>query len=226
VATLTPTLTGIALPDNNPGAPQVAVTVLQSAINLIAPDTVKIGATSRQVSTTLLDSSGAPAVGVAVRFSTTGGVIPAPVISDGSGNVLVTWVPPDISGTYTLTGVRDVTGTSPLDSIGVVVIRRRVVVTPDPVNTSASVSPTSIAVSTTATITVMVKDVFNNLVTSAVPGDVAVAASVGTVSAGSCTGGVCTFTYTAPGAPGPATITVMIGGVNVANSPLSLTITP
>ena len=226
VATLTPTLTGVALPDNNPGAPQVAVTVLQSSIDLIAPDTVKIGATSRQVSTTLLDSSGSPAVGVAVRFSTTGGIIPAPVISDGSGNVLVTWVPPDISGTYTLTGVRDVTGTSPLDSIGVVVIRRRVVVTPDPANTSASASPTSIAVNTTTTITVMVKDVFNNLVTSAVPSDLAVAASVGTLNAGSCTGGVCTFTYTAPAAPGPATVTVKIGGVNVTNSPLSLTITP
>src|SRR5678815_2893366 len=102
------------------------------------------------------------------RFSTTGGIIPAPVISDGSGNVVVTWVAPDVSGTYTLTGVRDVTGTSPLDLIGVVVIKRRVVVIPDPVNTTASAAA-SIPVTTQTNITVVVRDVLGNTVTSAVP---------------------------------------------------------
>ena len=226
VATITPTLTGIALPENNPQAPQIGVVVLQSSIDIIAPDTVKIGATSRPVSTTLLDSSGAPAVNVAVRFTSTGGVIPAPVFSDGAGNVLVTWIPPNVSGTYTLTGTRDVTGTSPLDSIGIVVIRRRVVVIPDPVNTTAAAGAASIAINTQTTITVVVRDVLGQTVTTAVPGDVTVAATVGNLGAGSCTNGVCTFTYTAPAAPGPATVTVKIGGVNVTNSPLSLTITP
>ena len=229
VATITPTLTGIALPENNPQAPQVAVTVLQSSISLLAPDTVKIGATSRLVSTTLLDSSGAPAVNVAVRFTTTGGTIPAPVLSDGNGNVLVTWVPPDVSGTYTLTGVRDVSGTSPLDSIGVVVIKRRIVVIPDPVNTSASAGAASIPVNTQTTISVVVRDVLGNTVTSAVPGDLTVTASVGTLNAGSCASGVCAFTYTAPAAPGPATVTVKVGGpsgANVTGSPIALTITP
>lgn len=226
VATITPTLTGVALPDNNPQAPQVGVTVLQSSIDLIAPDTVKIGATSKQVSTTLLDSTGAPAVGVAVRFNATSGIIPAPVFSDGSGNVVVTWVPPNVSGTYTLTGTRDVTGTSPLDSVGVVVIRRRIVVIPDAANTSASAGATSIAVNTQTTITVVVRDVLGNTVTTAVPGDLAVDATVGALNAGSCSSGVCTFTYTAPAAAGPASVTVKIGGVNVVNSPIALTITP
>ena len=228
VATITPTLTGIALPENNPEAPQVGVTVLQSSINLIAPDTVKIGATSRQVSTTLLDSTGAPAVGVAVRFSTTGGIIPAPVISDGSGNVVVTWVPPDVSGTYTLTGVRDVTGTSPLDLIGVVVIKRRVVVIPDPVNTTASAAA-SIPVTTQTNITVVVRDVLGNTVTSAVPSDITVVPSAGTVNAGSCTNGVCTFVYTAPAATGGVTVTVKVGGAtgpDVTGSPIAINITP
>ena len=226
VATITPTLTGVAVPDSNPQAPQVGVTVLQSSINLIAPDTVKIGATSTQISTTLLDSNGSPAIGVAVRFSVTGGGIPAPVTSDANGNVLITWVPPNFSGTYTLTGTRDVTGTSPLDSIGVVVIKRRVVVVPDAANSSATISPLSVAGGAQATITVLVKDVFNNPVTTAVPGDIAVTPSVGTVNAGSCTNGVCSFTYTAPAGPATATITVKIGGVNVVGSPISLPITP
>ena len=230
VATITPTLSGIALPENNPEAPQVAVIVLPSSINLIAPDTVKIGATSRSVATTLLDSTGAPAVGVAVRFTATAGVIPAPVVSDATGNVAVTWVPPDVSGTYTLTGTRDVNGTSPLDAIGVVVIRRRVVVIPDPATTTANAGALSIPVNTQTTITVVVRDVLGNTVTSAVPGDLTVAADFGTVSAGSCTNGVCTFTYTAPAVPPPTvTVTVKVGGANganVAGSPITLTITP
>ena len=230
VATITPTLSGIALPENNPEAPQVAVIVLPSSINLIAPDTVKIAATSRTVATTLLDSTGSPAVGVAVRFTATGGVIPAPVLSDATGNVGVTWVPPDVSGTYTLTGTRDVNGTSPLDAIGVVVIRRRVVVIPDPVTTTATAGAASIPVNTQTTITVVVRDVMGNTVTSAVPGDLTVAADFGTLSAGSCTNGVCTFTYTAPAVPPPTvTVTVKVGGANganVAGSPITLTITP
>ena len=231
VATITPTLAGIALPENNPDAPQVAVIVLPSSINLIAPDTVKIGATSRQVATTLLDSAGSPAVGVAVRFTVTAGVIPAPVVSDAAGNVAVTWVPPDVSGTYTLTGTRDVNGTSPLNAIGVVVIRRRVVVIPDPVTTSATAGALSVQANTPTTITVVVRDVLGNTVTSAVPGDLTVAADFGTVSAGSCTNGVCTFTYTAPLVPPPTTVTVTVkvGGINGANvtgSPITLTITP
>src|SRR5205085_5344211 len=64
LATVSPTLTGVALPDSNPLAPQVPVIVLASGVNLIGADTVKAGATGRLVSVTLLDSTGSPAIGV------------------------------------------------------------------------------------------------------------------------------------------------------------------
>jgi hypothetical protein len=230
VATLTPTLSGIALPDNNPQAPQVPVTILSSVVNLFAADTVRAGSTGRQVSVTLLDSTGAPAPGITVRFSVSHGAIPATAVSDGNGVVLVSWFPQDSTGSYTLTGVRDVGGVAPpSDSAGTVVIRRSVVVVagpPDVVKTSVSAAATTIAAGATTTVTVTVRDAFNNPVLTVVPGDLTLAATSGTFNAGSCSAGVCTYTYTAPGAAGPATITAKIGGVDVTHSPLALTITP
>jgi hypothetical protein len=229
VATVTPTLSGIALPENNPDAPQVGVTVLQSVVNLFSVDTVKAGLTQRLVTVSVLDSNGTPAVGVTVRFTVSQGAVPAPVISDGNGVVVVSWFPPDITGSYTLTGVRDVPGESAPETIaGTTIIRRTAVVlagAPDAVKSSASASPTSFPVAGTTTVTVNVRDAFNNPVLNVVPGDLTIAATQGTFSAGACTNGVCTFTYT-PAATGAATITVKIGGVDVTNSPLLLNITP
>jgi hypothetical protein len=144
--------------------------------------------------------------------------------------VQVNWFPPDSTGSYTLTGVRDVgAGAAPNDSAGAIVIRRSVVVVagpPDPVKTSMTVGATSIAVNGTTTITVTVKDAFKNPVLSVVPSDLTMAATAGTITGGACTNGVCTFTYTAPAAAGPATITAKLGLFDVTNSPLALTITP
>jgi hypothetical protein len=231
LATLTPTISGVATPDNNPQAPQVPVIILSSVVNLIAPDTVLAGQTGRQLSVQLLDSTGALAVGVAVRFSVNKGTAPATVFSDGTGVASVAWFAKDSTGSYTLTGVRDVTGTSPLDSIGTVVIKRSVVVVaglPDPVKTIVAAGATSIAVNTTTTITVAVRDAFSNPVLSVLPSDLTMAATAGVLSAGACsnTTGLCTFTYTAPAAAGPATITAKIGIFNVTGSPIAMTITP
>ena len=230
VATLTPTLSGIALPDNNPQAPQIPVTILPSIVNLFAADTVKAGITGRQVFVTVLDSTGAPAVGVTVRFAVSRGTAPAPVVTDGNGIAAVSWFAKDSTGSYTLTGIRDLgVGAVLNDSAGAIVIRRSVVVvagTPSVTKSSVTVGATTLTVSTATTVTVTVKDAFNNPVLSVVPGDLTMAATAGTLSGGACSNGVCTFTYTAPAAAGPATITAKIGAVDVTNSPLALTINP
>jgi hypothetical protein len=230
VATITPTLTGIALPENNPGAPQLPVIVLSSSVSLLPVDTVKAGATGHQISVSVFDSTGAPAAGAVVRFSVSHGIPPAAVISDGSGVAQVTWFTQDSTGSYTLTGVLDrPNALTTADTAGTTVIRRSAVVQAGPANASkstVSASPTTIAVTTTSTITVTVNDFFNNPVLTTVPGDLSVTATVGTVGAGSCANGVCTYTYTAPAASGSATITAKLGTQSVANSPLTITITP
>ena len=231
LATITPTLTGVAVPDSNPQAPQVGVITLASTINLIAPDTVKAGTTVRNVSVTLLDSNGTPAFAARVRFNVSKGAAPASVTSDFNGVAQVNWFPPDSTGKYTLTGFRDVPGgTVPTDSAGLIVIRRSVVViagAPDALKSTVSILSTSVTANGTTTVTVTVKDAFNNPVLSVVPGDLTTAASgTGTLTGGACTNGVCTFTYNAPAATGPQTITVKIGGVDVTNSPLAVTIVP
>jgi hypothetical protein len=208
----------------------VPVIILPSIVNLFAADTVKAGSTGRQIFVTLLDSTGVPAIGVPVRFGVSHGTAPASVVSDGNGVAGVNWFAQDSTGSYTLTGVRDVPGAAPGDSAGAVVIRRSVVVVagpPDVIKSSVSVAAITMPATTgTTTVTVTVKDAFNNPVLSVVPTDLTMAATRGTLSAGACANGVCTFTYTAPATAGPATITVKVGAVDVTNSPLALTITP
>ena len=230
VATITPTLTGIALPENNPSAPQVPVIVLPSVVNLVPVDTVKAGLTGRDVSVTVLDSTGAAAAGVVVRFRVTHGIAPAAVLTDGSGIAQVTWFPQDSTGTYTLTGVRDRPGaTTTADTAGTTLIRRTAVVqagAPAANKTSVVADQTMLPATTTTTITVVVKDAFNNPVLTVVPADLTLTKTAGSLDAGSCSGGVCTYTYTAPVTTGTVTITAKLGTVNVVGSPLTLTITP
>jgi hypothetical protein len=71
---------------------------------------------------------------------------------------------------------------------------------------------------------VSVRDAFNNLVKTATSADFTAIPTRGALGAFSCTDGVCTATYTAPGTTGGDTITVKIGASNVVNSPLTLTI--
>ncbi|MGE5100446.1 MAG: invasin domain 3-containing protein, partial [Deltaproteobacteria bacterium] len=230
-ANITPQITGIALPDSNPLAPQDPVLTDPAVINLVAADTVLAGATSRQVSVTVLDSLAQTVTGATIDFFTQFGAIPASVVTNSSGVATATWTPPDSAGSYTLTGVRN-TGaalSTLADSAGRIVIRRSVVVkasAPSATKTSTAVSPTSIAAGATTTLTVTVRDAFNNVVKTATSADFAVTITGGgTLDAFACTNGVCTATYHAPGAPGAVSIAVKIGGVDVVNSPLALTIT-
>lgn len=226
LAVITPTLTGIALPNQHPQAPQIDPLIDDAEISLFKADTAIAGATTRQLSVTLLDSLARPAVGAFVSFTAPQGAIPSSVQADANGAATVNWAPSNVAGSYTLTGFR--TGiTTPADSVGRIVIRRSLVViaaAPSAAKTTVAINATTIATNGTATVTVTVRDAFNNTVLTAVPGDFAITVTRGALGAVACTNGVCTATYTAPATTGADAITVKIGGVNVLSSPLALTI--
>lgn len=230
--TLTPAITGIALPDSNPLAPQVPVILNAATIDVLKADTVKAGHTLLVIPISLLDSTAAPAAGVPISFDATAGPLPAPVTTDANGQAIVFWAPPDTVAAFTLTGVRSVTGglATLNDSAGRVVLRRSVqVIAADPaaskstLETSLGASPT-ISANGTATVTVTVKDAFGNLVKTATSAAFLPAVTRGTVGAFSCTNGVCTATYTAPATAGADAISVKIGGVDIQFSPLTITV--
>jgi hypothetical protein len=228
VAVVTPTITGITLPENNPLAPQVPVTINASNVTIVKVDTVKAGHTQIAVSLVAFDSTGLPALGAPVVFSTPFGLVPATVVTDLNGQATTTWTPPDTAGYFTLTGVQTSPLTAVPDSTGRIVIRRsaRVVAAdPDATKSTVEITATSIAANGTATVTVKVRDIFNNLVKSAQPTDFTVNVTHGAVGAFSCTDGICTATYTAPAATGPDSISVQIGGIEIHFSPLAVTIT-
>lgn len=235
--TLTPSLTGVALPANNPAAPQIPVIVDVGLISFLPADTVVAGiAAQRTTTTTVLDSLGVPAVGKWVRFyiSGLGGLDSTQVAFDGTASV--TWTLPNLAGSYTLTGVRSTT--TPLntlgDSAGRVVMRHTVVVknaVAAPQTSSLSVGGTILTQGATTTISVALKDQFGNPVLSATPpADLTLTASGigggGTIGALTCNAlnGICTATYTAPAAAGTATISAKLGAVEILLSPINLTI--
>lgn len=234
--TITPSVTGVALPENNPLAPQLPIIVNTSAIALLLPDSVVAGATATIVTTAVFDSLGNPAFGKLVRFDAAVGTVPDPVSVDADGNATVVWTPPNIAGRYTLTGVLGSLTQPPLftlaDSAGRIIIRRSVTVyadVPSAAFSSLVVSPTSVLNTTgTATVTITAKDQFGNIARGAKPADFTLTSGVGggTFSALTCSFGTCTAVYTAPALPGTDSISVNVGGVEIANSPIVVQITP
>ncbi len=220
---------GIALPDSNPLAPQVAVVNNSALITVLKADTVKAGATATSVPITVFDSTGLPAVGAAVAFTTLFGATPATVVTDVNGQATTLWTPLDSAGHYTLTGVRPALPLATLaDSTGRIVVRRSIEVIagdPAPTKSTLEITAASIAANGTATVTVTVRDVFNNIVKSATPAAFTMTVTRGTLGAFACVNGVCTATYMAPGTPGADSISVQIGGIDIHFSPLALTIT-
>jgi hypothetical protein len=229
--TLTPNLTGIALPELNPSAPQVPVIVDPAIISLVPFNSVTAG-NAIGATMTVLDSNGVAAAGSWVRFRVSGGVAPDSVQVGGDGVASVVWAPPTIPGRYTLTGVR---GAPPSlvvgsDSSVRTVLQQSVVVvaagSPDPTKSTVTVSPTSIPINGPATVTVTAKNASGIVVTTATPADFTITATRGTIGAATCTLGVCTATYTAPATAGGASISVKMLGVEIVFSPIALTITP
>lgn len=227
--TIVPTLSGIALPSVNPGAPQIPVTVDPSIIVLFDADSVVAGTTESAITFQVLDSVSQPAFGRWVRFRAPAGTTPDSVQVGFNGFATVTWVPPNVALNYTLTGVLGTVNpmNTLADSAGRIVLRKTLKVVadkPHPVLTQAEFSATTIAVNGTATLTVRVKDQYGNLVKDATGASFTATPSVGAFSGATCTEGVCTMTYTAPNAAGPATVTVQVNSTNVLNGVIALTI--
>ncbi|HEY9227511.1 MAG TPA: Ig-like domain-containing protein, partial [Gemmatimonadaceae bacterium] len=226
-----PTLAGSSLPGANPGAPQLPVAVDTSLITILAPDSIKAGATGVIVATQVLDSLGQPAVGQVINFRSVVGTVVASAQVDASGTVSVLWTPPNTAGNYSLTGVRAGGSLSTVgDSAGRIVIRRSILVHADTATTAQStlsVNATTVVQSATLTVTVTLRDQFGNPAKSNPPNFVLSAGGVGgTFSAPTCTAGVCTATYTAPGTAGAASISAKIGVADIALSPIAITVTP
>ena len=227
--TVTPTLSGKTLPDSNPLAPQVPVIVDPAVISLIHLDTVKAGATAIAATMSVADSTAGAAVGAFVRFTTSAGAIPDSVQVGGSGNATVVWTPPNIAQSYTLTGVVGTPAApliSPDSSVRTVLRRSVVVIAADPsaTKTTVAISATTIATNAPVTVTVVVKDQFGNVVTTATPAAFTITATRGAISGTACTLGTCTATYTAPATTGADSLSVKILGVEVLLSPIALTI--
>jgi hypothetical protein len=234
--TLTPSLSGVALPSNNPGAPQIPVTVDAGIITFEAADTVVAGgATQRLTSTIVLDSLGQVPAGKWVRYyiSNIAGLDSSQIAADGT--VTIIWTPPNIAASYALTGIMS----SPIgfntvaDSAGRIVIRHTLVIKNDvaiATQSSLAVGSTTVAQGGQTTIVVTVKDQFGNPVLNVTPADITLAASGvgggGTIGALTCsnTTGICTATYTAPGAAGATSISAKIGGADILNSPIAITV--
>ena len=226
--TLIPSLTGIALPSNNPAAPQIPVSVDVGLIFLTDVDTVKADVAQVAVSVLVVDSLAQVANGKWVRFFASGASTPDSVQSGVDGVATVVWSLPTTAGTYTLTGVRG-TPTPMLtvaDSAGRVVIRQKVEViaaNPTTAQTTAVMSATNIAQNGVATLTVTARDQFQNVVKDVLPSVFTVTLTgTGTLGPLACNQGICTATYTAPNAAANPSITVQITGVNVVGSPINL----
>ena len=116
------------------------------------------------------------------------------------------------------------------DSAGRIVIRRSVVViagAADPSSSTVVMAPTTLAINATSALTITVRDQFGNLVKTPTSADLpAITATRGAITAPSCTDGICTATYTAPATAGSDTVVVRILGVDIAGSPIAVTITP
>jgi hypothetical protein len=231
---IVPTLTGIALPSSNPLAPQITPFIDTSKITLLQRDTATAGAAVRPVTVSALDSVAQPAAGKWVRFGTTFEPQPDSVLLDGTGSASTIWFPKDSAMLHTLTALRGIPGgpTTLADSAGRIVLRRSVLVIPNVPSaiksTLAITGSTTIAANATATVTIIVKDQFGNIVKTALITDFTLTSGVGagTFSGLACVAGTCTATYKAPAVAGPDAIHVQIAATEILNSPIALTITP
>jgi hypothetical protein len=96
---------------------------------------------------------------------------------------------------------------------------------PSAATSTAAAASTTVTASTFTTITVTIRDVNGNVVTTAGPADFVAAPSQGTFFPWFCVLGVCRGAWVAPAtSPTSATIIVMIGGVNVLGSPIVITV--
>jgi hypothetical protein len=166
-----------------------------------------------------------------VRWIASTGVLSADSTrSDAAGSITVTWTPTTAARRHVLTGLLRPVGieTMGADSAGFIVLRRSVTVAagvPVPGTSTLAIRTAVLRAGDTATVTVRVRDAAGNLVTSAVPADITILPTGGTLGAITCDAGICTALYTATTIPA-GSINAQIGGVDVNGSPIALAITP
>jgi hypothetical protein len=228
VGTVTPAILGFTRPEANPLAPQIPVIVQEMQMNIRPSQTVVAGsaAASLPVTGVAFDSTGQPAQGRPIVFSVSAGGIPAGVTVNENGLFTQIWNLPTVADHYTITGVLQGSTLDPFDQT---VVRRSVTVAPDvpsATRTTASMSATTLAANATATLTVTVRDKFNNIVKTATPADfdTPVNPGGGTYSGAACANGVCTVTYTAKATSGADLIHIRIGGADVMGSPINIVV--
>jgi hypothetical protein len=224
---ITPALSGVARPEANPLAPQIATVIDESVIAIHANQTVVAGsaASALTVSGVAFDSTGKAAAGRTVFFAVSSGATPGNAAINSDGSFSQIWTLPTVADHYTLTGIFDTS----TETQGRVVLRRSVTVTPDvpsETRTTVTISNATLAVNGTATLQVTVRDRFGNVVKTATPADFVASANAGggTFSGAACTLGVCTVTYTAKATPGADVIRIQVQGVDVLGSPINVTV--
>ncbi len=151
---------------------------------------------------------------------------------DNGGTIVGTSTVAAVSGvaTFTNVGIAGTAGstyTLTFASTGLTSTTQSIAPTagaPSASTSALSVGSTGLSTGGTTTITVTVKDAFGNVVTTATPSSIALATDLGSIGTVSCTNGVCTATFTAPGSNGTANISAKIGGTSIQNSPVAVTI--
>jgi hypothetical protein len=216
--TVSGTLAGAALTATATISTSVGTASLTQSTLVASPTAITVGGSST-ITVQLRDASGnaLTASGGTVALSATTGSLSA-VTDHANGSYTATLTAPATPGTITISGTlagSALTATATITtSVGA----------PSAAASTLAVSATSLAVGQSATITIIIKDAAGNVLAGAIPGDVTVGATLGTLSAVSCTNGTCVASYTATTA-GAAAITARIGGTHIGGSPAAVTIT-
>lgn len=227
------TVNGVALAASNPGAPATVLAVDTSVVSVLSAIALSADAINRAqgIALVLRAPGGLPLASRWVRFTATAGVLSSDsVLSDGSGNITVTWTPSTAAGRQILTGVLRPTGSvvPTTDSAGLIVVRRSVTIAPGvavAARSTLSIRAVSFLAGDTASAVVRVRDAANNLVTSTVPADVAFLVAGGTLGVTTCDVGVCSALFTAT-TPPAGSINAQLAGVDVGGSPVAFTVSP
>lgn len=183
-----------------------------------------IGASLSPITLRVRNALGKPVKGASVTLRVTvggGSLTATTVTTDDNGDVTARWQLGSTVGTQSITAA--ITG-SDTPALRVDATATAVAPTANAAQTTLAVTPASVAIGATSTVTVTVKSSSGQVLTTATPSMFAATASTGTLGAFSCVSGVCTATYTAPASAGSPTISATIGGAQVSGSPATITV--
>lgn len=168
------------------------------------------------------DALNNPVAGATVVFSTTnpgGTVTDASVTSAANGQASPTsWTLGTVAGAQTLTVTAG--------AVSITISATATVGAAAAATSTLAIGSATLSINTGSTVTITVRDAFGNVRTQATTADFVAAASAGTLGAFTCVSGVCTATYTAPGAATSVNLTATISATAISGSPLVVTVIP